>query len=107
MLSDQVDLTKSEDELNLIFDRASKAIIEMSEEIEKLKVKFGTGSEFVKRKEFLLNCTVEMQERAASEINDLRKSLKLASVTNMALEAVLMSFDTGVHTDRLLKLLRP
>lgn len=100
----------TEQDFKNIIDNGSRAILEMTEEFEKMKVKYGTGSQFVKRREFLLNCLIEMHEEAVNEINNLRNALKMAAINNKALElaqdAMVESFASNIHTDQFF-LLKP
>ena len=94
----------TEEDFKNIIDNGSRVILAMSEELEKMKVKYGTGSQFVKTKEFHLNCLITMHEEAVNEINNLRNALRMAMITNKAMEmaqdSMVESFAVNIHTDQ-------
>lgn len=94
----------TEEDFKNVIDNGSRVILSMSEELEKMKVKYGTASQFVKTKEFHLNCLIEMHEEAVNEINNLRNALKMAMINNKAMElaqdAMVESFAVNLHTDQ-------
>ena len=94
----------TEEDFKNIIDNGSRVILAMSEELEKMKVKYGTGSQFVKTKQFHLDCLIELHEEAVNEINNLRNALKSAMITNKAMEmaqdAMVESFAVNIHTDQ-------
>lgn len=106
-MEDKINLNASASELHLVFDRASKIFIQLQDELEKLKVKYGTSSQFVKIKQFQLDVLIEMQETAANKINELINALQIATVTQEAQSLIISSLTTGVHTEKLLKLMLP
>lgn len=93
-----------ESDFKNIIDNGSRVILAMEEELEKMKVKYGTSSQFVKTKKFHLDCLIEMQEACVNEINSLRSALKMATITNKAMEiaqnAMVESFAVNIHTDQ-------
>ena len=94
----------TEEDFKNVIDNGSRVIMAMSEELEKMKIKYGTRSQFVKTKEFHLNCLIEMHEEAVNEINNLRNALKSAIIINKAMEiaqnAMVESFAANIHTDQ-------
>lgn len=94
----------TEEDFKNTIDNGSRVILAMSEELEKMKIKYGTGSQFVKTKQFHLNCLIELHEEAVNEINNLRNALRMAIITNKAMEmaqdAMVESFAVNIHTDQ-------
>ena len=101
-------------ELEKIVDEASRILLEMNNEVEGLKIKFGTESKLYKVKRFDLDSLIVFHEIAVVEINSLRHALKLAKINsnarNMAEELLVESLATKIHSDNLaeyLNLLSP
>jgi len=91
-----LELPDTSDRLEEIFNNASRALFEMSENIEKLRVKFGEGSQFYQRQKSLFDCLVEMQDAAAKEITALNKAYKLATINQRAQQLIINSLQTGL-----------
>lgn len=96
-----------EDATRIAFDAASRAILEMNQELEELKIKFGERSQLVIKRVAHINAIIDMQDIAAAEINAARQALELARINGRASDLLLTSFATGMHTDRLIRLMRP
>lgn len=95
-------LPDTNDPLEATFNNASRALAEMQENLEKMSIKFGTGSSFYQRQRFLFECLVEMQEQASKEINELRKAYKLATINQTAQSLIITSLQSGMSERQLL-----
>lgn len=77
----------------------------MNEECENIKLKYGEGSKLYRTKRAQVDTLIEMQDFATKKINELNRSMKLAVITNKALEmasdALVESLAAGIHTDQL------
>ncbi len=100
--------------INTAFDRGGKIILEISSELEELRVKFGDGSQIVKKKNLQLSRLVEFHDnmrgfvdKLVDDRNAYENALKLSEVNCKAYELIVMSLQSGVHTDRLIKLMKP
>jgi hypothetical protein len=92
------------DPLEGSFNNASRALAEMQENLEKMKVKYGTGSQFYQRQQFLFECLVDMQAKAINEINLLRRANQLAMINSSAKDLIIDSLQSGIPIKRLLEL---
>jgi hypothetical protein len=93
-----------------IFDQSTKILIDMNEECESMKLKYGENSKFYKTRRMQIDTLIEMQDFATKKINELNRGLRLATINNksieMASEALIESLAAGIHTDQLF-LLQP
>ena len=95
-------------------DEATQVLIEMSRELDLLKVKFGEKSKLYQTKLHQLDVLMNMQDGAVKTINNLNHALKLAllnqAARDMAEELMVESFANQIHTEGLknyLHLLKP
>ena len=90
-------------ELEKIVDEASRILLEMNNEIEGLKIKFGTESKLYKVKRFDLDSLIVFHELAVVEINSLRHALKLSAINmkarDMGEELLVESLATKIHSE--------
>lgn len=93
-----------------IFEQSTKILLELNEECDNLKIKFGENSKLYKTKRAQIDTLIEMQDFATKKINELNRGLKMSIITNKALEmaseAIIESLAAGIHTDQLF-LLKP
>lgn len=100
-------LNHSDEFIKAIFTRGGAIILELSDELRELELKFGQSSSLVSKKSLQLSRLVEFYENCRKLHEEYAHNLKLSEVMNSAYQLVLSSIDTGVHTDRLLALMQP
>jgi uncharacterized lipoprotein YehR (DUF1307 family) len=88
-----------------IFEDATKVLIEMNEECENLKTRFGQSSKLYQQKRAQVDLLIDMQDAATKKINELNNALRIATINNKALEmagdALIESLAANIHTDQL------
>ena len=92
-------------DLKSILDPATQVLIDLNEEAEGLKVKFGERSKIYLAKRKQIDLLFDMQDALVKEINELNRMLKLSElnckIMEMSQEAMIESIAAGVHTDYL------
>ncbi len=95
-------------------DESTQVLIEMSRELDLLKVRFGVTSKLYQSKLKQLEVLMNMQDEAIKAINKLNHALKLAVINQRAMQLsetlMVESFANQIHTEGLenyLHLLKP
>jgi hypothetical protein len=91
-----INLPDTSDRLEEVFNNASRALFEMNENIEKMRIKFGEGSQFYQRQKFVFDCLVEMQDAAAKEITAMKQAYRLAEINQRAQQLIINSLQSGL-----------
>lgn len=86
------------------FDESSRVLIEMSEQREEIKKKYGESSKLYHKLLEQSNSLIRMQLLAADEITHLRQSLHLAQINLKAKDIIINSLESRVPIQRLLEL---
>lgn len=86
------------------FDEASKVLLEMEEQREIIKKKYGEQSKLYLKLLEQSNSLVRMQLLAADEINNLRQAIRLATINLKAKDIIIDSLESRVPVNRLLEL---
>lgn len=93
-----------------ILENSTRILLEMNEECEMLKAKYGERSKLYQTRRNQTDTLIEMQDFATNKINELNKALKLSMITNQAMEiaadSLIESLAAGIHSDHLF-LLKP
>lgn len=88
-----------------LYNRAARIIIELNEELSDLTIKFGSTSRLVARKALQLNTLIELHDETKEEYYRLVNIALLSRALNNYKDIVIMQNETGLPWAKVAKLL--
>lgn len=92
-------MTKTE--IDLMFDNASRALLEISEEVKKLSEGEHRDKPFVQKKASQLTTLVALHDNARELINMFSDALRISEAVHRVKDAKIMKYETGLSFEKI------